>query len=81
MIYGVSYLISLLIMLLLIKPNLHQANLNKGDIIAFRGWGNTGYKSFHAQTLSGNRLIVKFQANVKVKSEFFNILTPVKERS
>ena len=58
-----------------------DSNLNKGNIIAFIGWGHTGYKSFHAQTLSGNRVIVKFQASVKVKSEFFNIFSPVKERN
>ncbi len=61
------------------SSKLDTSNLNKGDIIAFRGWG-TSYNTFHAQTLSGNRVLVKFHAKVKVKSEFFNILTPVKER-
>ncbi len=58
-----------------------DSNLNNGEIIAFRGWGGSGYKNFHAQSISGNRIVVKFQANVKVKSDFFNILTPVKQRN
>lgn len=62
-------------------PSKLDGHFNEGDIINFRGWGDPGYKTFQAQTLSGNRIFVKFQGNVKVKSEFFNILTPVKERN
>lgn len=62
-------------------PSKLDGHFKEGDIINFRGWGDPGYKSFQAQTLSGNRIFVKFQGNVKVKSEFFNVLTPVKERN
>ena len=57
-----------------------DSNLKNGDIVAFVGFGDA-YNSIHASTLSGNRVIVKFQANVKVKRDFFKILVPVKERT
>jgi len=57
-----------------------DSNLNNGDIIAFIGFGE-GYNSIHASNLSGNRIIVKFQGNVKTKRDFFKILAPVKEKN
>ena len=57
-----------------------DSNLKNGDIISFSRFGSS-YKDFLGTTLSGNKFIVKFQANVKVKSEFFSILTPIKEKN
>jgi len=57
-----------------------DSNLSNGNIIAFSRFG-TNYKNFLATTLSGNKIVVKFQANVNVRREFFNILTPVKQRN
>ncbi len=57
-----------------------DSNLNNGDVITFVGFGRN-YASFHAVNLSGNRMIVNFQGNVKVKRDFFKILMPVKERN
>jgi hypothetical protein len=34
----------------------------------------------HAITLTGNKVIVKFQANVKLKRDFFKIFAPSKEK-
>ena len=56
-----------------------DSNLINGDIIAFTGFGS-GYTELHAITLTGNKVIVKFQANVKVKRDFFKIFTPSKEK-
>ena len=57
-----------------------DSNLINGEIIAFTGFGS-GYTEVHAITLTGNKVIVKFQANVKVKRDFFKIFTPSKEKS
>jgi len=57
-----------------------DSNLKDGDIISFSRFG-TNYKNFLGTTLSGNKIIIKFQGNVRVRREFFNILTPVKQRS
>jgi hypothetical protein len=57
-----------------------DSNLNEGEIITFTGFGSS-YNSLHANTLSGNKIIVKFQANTRVKKDFFSIFTPVKERT
>ncbi|MBN1801959.1 MAG: GTP-binding protein [Candidatus Lokiarchaeota archaeon] len=57
-----------------------DSNLNNGDIVTFIGFGRN-YSSFHAVNLSGNRMIVNFQGNVKVKRDFFKIFMPVKERN
>ena len=56
-----------------------DSNLINGDIIAFTGFGS-GYTEVRAITLTGNMVIVKFQANVKVKRDFFKIFTPSKEK-
>ncbi|MHA1343816.1 MAG: hypothetical protein ACTSQG_07510, partial [Promethearchaeota archaeon] len=56
-----------------------DSNLQNGDVIGFIGFGNS-YNSIHATTLSGNRIIIKFHGNIKVKKDFFKILIPVKER-
>ncbi|MBY8982939.1 MAG: GTP-binding protein [Candidatus Lokiarchaeota archaeon] len=57
-----------------------DSNLNTGDIVIFTGFG-TSYNSLHANTLSGNKIIINFQANIKLKKEFFNIFVPVKQRT
>lgn len=56
-----------------------DSRLIDGDIIAFTGFGQ-GYRELHANTTAGNKIIVKFQGNVKIKREFFKIFTPLKER-
>ncbi|MFX1237094.1 MAG: GTP-binding protein [Promethearchaeota archaeon] len=57
-----------------------DSNLKNGDVITFVGFErNRG--SIHAINLSGNRMIVNFQGNVKVKRDFFKILMPVKQRN
>ncbi|MHA1670736.1 MAG: GTP-binding protein [Promethearchaeota archaeon] len=57
-----------------------DSRLNNGDIIAFTGFGQ-GYSELHANTISGNKIIVKFQGNVKIRRDFFKIFVPMKERS
>jgi len=57
-----------------------DSNLKDGEIVSFSRFG-TNYKNFLGTTLSGNKIIIKFQGNVNVRREFFNILTPVKQRS
>ena len=57
-----------------------DSNLNNGDIIAFTGFGN-GFTELHAITLTGNKVIVKLQAHVKLKRDFFKIFAPSKEKS
>ncbi len=57
-----------------------DSRLTNGDIIAFTGFGQ-GYGELHANTISGNKIIVKFQGNVKIRRDFFKIFTPMKERS
>ena len=56
-----------------------DSNLNNGDIIAFTGFGS-GYTELHAITLTGNKVIIKFQAHVKLKRDFFKIFAPSKEK-
>ncbi|MBD3256026.1 MAG: GTP-binding protein [Candidatus Lokiarchaeota archaeon] len=65
-----------------IKNNskLDTSSLNDGDIITFLRFGSN-YKNFVATTLSGNHIIIKFQSNVNIKKEFFDILSPVKQRN
>ncbi|TFF63721.1 MAG: GTP-binding protein [Promethearchaeota archaeon] len=72
-----------------LKPGMHlrvkdtsklDSNLTEGEIITFTGFGKS-YNTLHATTLSGNRIIIKFQANVRIKKDFFSIFTPVKERT
>jgi hypothetical protein len=53
--------------------------LNDRDIIIFNGFGNS-YNNIHATTLSGNKIIVKFQGNISVQREFFDIFVPVKQK-
>jgi len=57
-----------------------DSSLKDGEIVSFSRFG-TNYKNFFGTTLSGNKIIVKFQGNINVRREFFNILTPVKQRS
>lgn len=57
-----------------------DSSLKDGDIIGFSRFGSN-YKHFLGTTLTGNKIIVKFQGNINVKKEFFNILTPVKQRN
>jgi len=56
-----------------------DSRLINGDIIAFTGFGQ-GYGELHANTISGNKIIVKFQGYVKIRRDFFKIFTPMKER-
>jgi small GTP-binding protein len=56
-----------------------DSKLNNGDIITFSGFG-TNYNSLYATTLTGNNVIVKFQAVSKLQREFFSIFAPVKQR-
>jgi len=57
-----------------------DSRLTNGDVIAFTGFGQ-GYGELHANTISGNKIIVKFQGNIKIRRDFFKIFTPMKERS
>ncbi|TFG26870.1 MAG: GTP-binding protein [Promethearchaeota archaeon] len=57
-----------------------DTNLKDGEIVSFSRFG-TNFKSIFAETLTGNKIIIKFQGNVKVKKEFFEILTPVKQKN
>ncbi len=61
-------------------PSMLDSNLNKGDIVMFIGFG-TSYTNFQAKTLSGNVIIVKMLGKIRMKKEFFNIFTPVRERA
>ncbi|MEJ2249168.1 MAG: hypothetical protein P8Y97_05850 [Candidatus Lokiarchaeota archaeon] len=45
-----------------------DSSLTEGDIIIFTGFGSS-YSSLHAKTLSGNSIIVKFQAKVSIKRD------------
>ncbi len=56
-----------------------DSRLPNGEVIAFTGFGQ-GYGELHATTISGNKIIVKFQGNVKIKRDFFKVFTPMKER-
>lgn len=57
-----------------------DSNLKDGEIISFSRFGSN-FKSIFGTTLTGNQIIIKFQGNVKIKKEFFEILTPVKQRN
>ncbi|MFX1444758.1 MAG: GTP-binding protein [Promethearchaeota archaeon] len=57
-----------------------DSNLKDGEIVSFSRFGSN-YKNFLGTTLSGNKIVVKFQANVNVRRDFFNILSPVKMRN
>jgi len=57
-----------------------DSRLKNGEIIAFTGFGQ-GYGELHANTITGNKIIIKFQGNVKLRRDFFKIFTPMKERS
>jgi len=57
-----------------------DSNLKDGEIVSFSRFGSN-YKNFLGTTLSGNKIIVKFQANVNVRRDFFNVLSPVKQRN
>ncbi|TXT57974.1 MAG: hypothetical protein BAJALOKI2v1_480002 [Promethearchaeota archaeon] len=56
-----------------------DSSLEKGEIIKFLGFGR-GYNNLHATTITGNKIIVKFDASVRVKKEFFDIFVPMKEK-
>jgi len=56
-----------------------DSNLSNGDIIAFTGFGS-GFTQLHGVTLTGNKVIIKFQAQVKLKRDFFKIFAPSKEK-
>ena len=55
-----------------------DSNLTNGEIISFIGFGSS-YTELHGITLTGNKLIVKFQGQVKLKRDFFKIFAPSKE--
>ena len=57
-----------------------DSKLNKGDIVVFTGFGSS-FDSLHANTLSGNKIIIKFQSNIKLKKEFFDIFVPLKQKN
>ncbi|MFO7795529.1 MAG: GTP-binding protein [Promethearchaeia archaeon] len=57
-----------------------DSNLSDGEIVLFNGFGNS-YNNLHATTLSGNKIIVKFQGGINVKQNFFKIFVPVKQRN
>lgn len=72
-----------------VEPGMHlrvkdssklDSNIDDGEIIIFNGFGNS-YNSLHATTLSGNKIIIKFQGGVSVKQNFFKMFVPVKQRS
>jgi len=56
-----------------------DSTLRNGEVISFSGFGDA-YSSLHAINLSGNKVIIKFQGDVKIKRDFFKIFIPVKER-
>jgi small GTP-binding protein len=56
-----------------------DSNLNNSEIIIFNGFGN-GY-NLYATRLSGNKIIIKFTGDVKLRHDFFKIFTPLKERN
>ncbi len=57
---------------------LDSSALNNGDIIMFSKFG-TDLSNLSATTLTGNKIIVKFQGNVRIKQQFFEIFVPVKQ--
>ena len=57
-----------------------DSNLKDGEIFSFSRFGSN-FKSIYAETITGNKIIINFQGNVKVKKEFFEILTPVKQKN
>ncbi|MHA1687760.1 MAG: hypothetical protein ACTSYC_08155 [Promethearchaeota archaeon] len=56
-----------------------DSTLKDGDVISFIAMDH-GSNVIHAKNLLGNKIMVKFQGGVKIKKEFFNILTPVKQK-
>ncbi|MBN1214344.1 MAG: GTP-binding protein [Candidatus Lokiarchaeota archaeon] len=57
-----------------------DSNLKNGDIVVFTGFGES-FNNIHANTLSGNKIIIKFQLNTKLKREFFDIFTPMRQKN
>ncbi len=57
-----------------------DSNLKNGDIVVFTGFGES-FNNIHASTLSGNKIIIKFQLNTKLKREFFDIFTPMRQKN
>jgi len=55
-----------------------DSKLNNGDIILFSGFGND-YNSLYASTLTGNKVIIKFQGVTRLQKDFFAIFAPVKQ--
>ena len=62
------------------SSKLDSSLLKDGDIILFSRFGSS-FKSFYGTTLTGNKIIVKFQGNINIRRDFFNILTPVKQKN
>ncbi len=56
-----------------------DSKFKNGDIFLFSGFGRE-YNILYATTLTGNKIIVKFQGLSKLKKDFFNIFVPVKQR-
>ena len=57
-----------------------DSTLKDGDIVSFIGFDNRS-NAIHANTLFGNKIIINFKGDIKVKREFFKILIPVKPRN
>lgn len=57
-----------------------DSNLKDGDVVSFLGFDNRS-NAIHATTLSGNKIIIKFQGDIKIKKDFFKVLIPVKKRN
>ncbi len=57
-----------------------DSSLKDGDVVSFIGF-DTRSNAIHANTLSGNKIIIKFQGEIKIKKDFFKVLVPVKQRS
>ena len=56
-----------------------DSKLNNGDVILFSGFGSN-FNSLYATTLTGNKIIIKFQSISKLHRDFFAIFAPVKQR-
>lgn len=54
--------------------------LKDGDIIVFTGFG-ASYTNIHANTISGNKIIIKFQAGVSARKDFFDVFVPLKQKT
>ncbi len=57
---------------------LDTTSLNNGDTIMFSKFG-TDLSNLSATTLTGNKIIVKFKGDVRIKQQFFEIFVPVKQ--